>query len=552
VIIIGEEFDELTEELEAVTLRIREITDEIRRRRREIDDIYDTDEIEAEDLRRADSIYDDIDELTEERERLQERQSDIESNLEDIRRNSEAPELQNEPNDSVTFHPVRFVARRIGRTAWRASSKAAKGAINKANPINKKINKKDTTDTGVESLRLEYRTVKKTKETVKTSRNTVRMVYRTPQRVVRTVRAVFRVTRTVVIHAAAIVINPMVWLALLVLVMIYFFVMPIVFIVGGGLTANNNTKSYSSARGMEITTEYPEAEEYYRIARDAKKSSYESMIDSMYYNAADLKNSDLVYMIRNDPYQVFDKNYATDDYKNALKGAWLDTFMPPAEAISIAYVWLEKQQNDIHGTQGQIYSVDFTQDVFDQLVDLMVNWSETDYPGQECPSCNCTVHIDYVHNPLRDELWDKRNTSVNAYNDWNDIIPYLVQHDSIRDGNAQAQYWNNNVRWRINNWILVYYSFFQEYPTYTNGGSDFLNHLGQIYVSYENQYAATPETIIQQTTTCDHQHTLHSIGLNLNPRDAVLTAMGFDDLDKQWVEMTYQGFLRNTDLVTVH
>ena len=43
-----------------------------------------------------------------------------------------------------------------------AKRKIAAKELEKVNPLNKKIDKNDTTDTGVESLRLGYRTAKKT------------------------------------------------------------------------------------------------------------------------------------------------------------------------------------------------------------------------------------------------------------------------------------------------------------------------------------------------------------------------------------------------------
>ena len=48
----------------------------------------------------------------------------------------------------------------------------------------------------------------------------------------------------------------------------------------------------------------------------------------------------------------------------------------------------------------------------------------------------------------------------------------------------------------------------------------------------------TPETIRTPYYTCDHLHTLHSLGLNFYTAEQVMQTLSFTEDEKQWVALT--------------
>ena len=46
--------------------------------------------------------------------------------------------------------------------------------------------------------------------------------------------------------------------------------------------------------------------------------------------------------------------------------------VPETDAIAIAYVYLQMQENSAHSTVQQIYQIDYTQEVFNQIADHAV------------------------------------------------------------------------------------------------------------------------------------------------------------------------------------
>ena len=51
----------------------------------------------------------------------------------------------------------------------------------------------------------------------------------------------------------------------------------------------------------------------------------------------------------------------------------------------------------------------------------------------------------------------------------------------------------------------------------------------------------TDEYITTTYYTCDHLHTLHSIGLYTYDKETVMTALGFTDADKEWENLIELG-----------
>lgn len=436
------------------------------------------------------------------------------------------------------------------RSAAKKTSSIIRGAGRKVNPLDKPVNKNDTTDTGVESVKLGYRTAKKTYQTGKKTVRGVRVLYKAPVKTARIAVGTVKFAGGVVIHTAAFFLNPIFWILAGVLFLVAVFLIPTVIILAGGAGgATTTVKAYGNAAGVNenIVTAYPEAEEFYRIASENKQNDFNSMIDSLYYSTDDLPHSDLVYMKCVADGAEYQTSIATNYRKQQLKNKFSNS-LSKAEAIALVYVYLEKQKNDENNTTAQIYEVEFTQQSFDDLLNKMISWNHTTYGGQECPQRNCSVHKEEVPNPKYEDLFDKVNMSAEAYNDWCDIIPFLEKWNKIKDGYGQSQYWDNNVGWRIDNWKLVYDDFVPYYVNISNNGNDFAEKLGKLYEGYAEQLDNTPPTIIKTTVTCDHLHELHSIGLNILTKEAVMDSWGFDDNYRQWVELTYKGFQLNPEI----
>ncbi len=278
----------------------------------------------------------------------------------------------------------------------------------RANPLDKRINIDDTADHGMETLRLAYRTGKKTvqtakttvkttaktaKSTVKTVKNSSRVIVNTTKQTVNVVRKTVRVTAAVLTHVAAALINPITWI-LLFFGMVIFVILSIVVIIMGGASTQDAALAITYTQQVGIDdADMDEAREFYRLACDRNKGNFSNVLSDLYYSASDLKNSDLAYMERNTVGTIrqYTRGFPTDTWKNSLIAAWMIS-LPEEQAIAIAYVYLEQQENTAHGTEQQIYQIEYTQDVFNEIVDHAVQWSDTTYGHQQCAGNNCSAH----------------------------------------------------------------------------------------------------------------------------------------------------------------
>lgn len=162
-----------------------------------------------------------------------------------------------------------------------------------------------------------------------------------------------------------------------------------------------------------------------------------------------LRVSNLVYMERNVNGTVtqYTKGFPTSTWKSTLTSAWKIT-VTEDQAITIAYVYLQMQANQANGTQQQIYQIEYTQDVFNQIVDAAVQWSDATYAGQQCPDNNCSTHMEQHLNPAYtsaqtayNQAVTAYNRAVEAYNDWvanvtpksNDFITAETRYNDILD-----------------------------------------------------------------------------------------------------------------------
>ena len=397
-----------------------------------------------------------------------------------------------------------------------AANKAVSGVQNignKLNPIDKPINKNDTSDTGVESLRLGYRTVKKGKKAA----NGVKLLYKAPAATIKVAKVSVKVTETIVTHIAAFLISPVFWIIVFI----------ILILAGGGVAGTTKSKAYGTAAGSNqvIATAFVQAENFYRIASENKQNEFNSLINSFYFSTSDLSHSDLVYMKCSHDGSEYQTSLATDTRKQQLKDKFSNS-LPKAEAIALAYVYLEKQKNNDNNTSGKLYEVEFTQQAFDDLLNKMISWTETTYSGQECPTHDC------ARDPNLFREWKdyerKYNEAVNSFNRW---------FDYVRNG------------WNIDDWWHEYGWLYNTYPYTDNDGNDYGQYIGDMMHHFETERDRY-HTDYDNSRVCVHEHKLHAIGLDIISKEAVMDSWGFDENDRQWVEMTYQFFINNPDIQT--
>ncbi|MCM1358193.1 MAG: hypothetical protein NC205_06325, partial [Prevotella sp.] len=81
---------------------------------------------------------------------------------------------------------------------------------------------------------------------------------------------------------------------------------------------------------------------------------------------------------------------------------------------------------------------------------------------------------------------------------------------------------------------------------YNNSGGD--EYWGQEYEYWVDVLNNTPSTIEEVTYICEYRHDLHSVGLAFFDKETVMNALDFDDISKQWVELTEKGFENNPDI----
>ena len=387
----------------------------------------------------------------------------------------------------------------------------------KANPFDKNINKDDVTDSGIESVRLGYTTIKKgnhaiktvdrtiktTQRTVKMTRNavhqTAKVIYKTGKFATKAVIITARVTQTVLVHVTAALMNPIVIVIAAFGVILLMMLMMIVLLMGGGASASRSINTaYSSAAGLgNVSEQYQIALDYFDIAVANRQAEFNAIIDNMYYNYENLPESSVVYMERTapEPAIIYNKSFSTDERKETLKSAWdMSLTITAKEAIAIAYIYLEKEKNTANHTDGGIYEVTYTQEVFDLILTKCVTYSDTIYDSQYCPSKNCTRHVEIVDNPDYYYAIDKVNEAADNFN------------------TSGSDYWANE------------------------------------YIYWSNILANTPDTIEQVTYICELTHDLHSVGLAFFTKEDIMNALEFTDNDKRWEELTEKGFENNPDI----
>ena len=405
----------------------------------------------------------------------------------------------------VITAPVSVTVRTVKNTV--------KSTFSKANPFDKKVNKNDVSDTGAESIRLAYTSIKKGKNSIKTVSNSIKttqrtikttgtaikktgtFVYKTTAFTAKSTVAVAKFIGNATVHVVASLTNPIIIIFIGLIIVLSLCFGSVLILISGDDT--NKSARVNAVGLINIPEQYQAGFEFLNTSLENHKNDFNSLIDSMYFDYDDLTNSDLVYMERTDESgrkAIYEKSFATDDRKNALKSEW-NVPLTEREFLAIAYVWLENEKNTSNHSEHGIYKISYNQEVFDTIVEKCIVYTNTVYDGQICPDENCTRHVEYVDNPDYYYALEMVNEAADNYN---------------------------------------------------NSGGD--EYWGQEYEYWVSVLDSTPSTIEEVTYICEYHHDLYSIGLAMFDKETVMNALNFDDISKQWVELTEKGFENNPDI----
>lgn len=442
------------------------------------------------------------------------------------------------------------IGKQISTSLLRSVKQGAKSAVSKINPIDQKINKEDVTDSGIESLRLAATTYKKGKTVLRTTQSTiqtaqrsiktvehttkasVRIVKSTARATVKATTTIMRFTGKAIAHVIAATMNPFCWVIALIGIVVYLIWSVVVVLTGGVNAQRQQEEAYTNPSnwGVDINEDLATAISYYQIACATQQQEVYTLVDGLVYDTTALRISDLVYMERNTPSTVWSKSFATTYQKNTLKTAW-GVLLSEEDAIAIVCADWQRQMH-IDTTESTLYQVDFTQAQFDALVDICAAYSHTEYAWQECPGNNCSTHTVTISNPQYTSYLELKNKYASAYNDWGEVVSNLDRYDTLIPA-AQGSFWSSVIAPAVEQWKADYE---MDVPSNwsSENGRPFLEELGDQYEYYEDLLEDTPQTISNTAYTCDHQHTLHSIGLSFLSADEVMNAYGFTETEIQW------------------
>ena len=209
----------------------------------------------------------------------------------------------------------------------------------------RKISLHDTSDTGAESVRLGADAAKKGRRAVRTARDTVK-------KSVHAAKVTVNVLHNLIVHTVAILISPVTWVILAIGLVLYL-LMTLLIILTGVAAQDNNAQhqAYATpvALGEDIPEEITEAKGLFEAAVNTKKREYTDEIDALAFNTSDMPHNDTVYVRRNEPPAEYQISLATPARKTQLKNAW-ELTVSEAEGIAIAYVYLERRENEAHGS----------------------------------------------------------------------------------------------------------------------------------------------------------------------------------------------------------
>ncbi len=354
-----EELKEATEEIDIkvheIDEKIKEVKHDIKVMENELDFLSARKEVaDSSSIQRIDDwIYDirqqinrcelECDLLNQEKDIQISKKENVNSILYDFQNNQTFGARRSAVNvaKKVVTAPVSATVRTVKNTV--------KNVFSKANPFDKKINKNDVTDTGVESIRLANSSIKTVKSSIKTTQRTIKttgtaikrtgtVVYKTTAFTAKSTVAVAKFVGNAAVHVVASLTNPAIIIFLGLIIVLSLCFGSVLILISGD---NTDKSARVNAAGLvDVPAQYQVGLEYLNTALENHRNDFNSLIDSLYYNYDDLTNSNLVYMERTDESggkAIYEKSFATDDRKNALKSEW-NIPLTEREFLAIAYV----------------------------------------------------------------------------------------------------------------------------------------------------------------------------------------------------------------------
>lgn len=407
-----------------------------------------------------------------------------------------------------------------------------------------KINRNEITDHGAESIRLGSFAMKKGKRAMQSAKRTFNGTYRAA-------KVTANVLKTVVIHTAAVLLSPVIWILLVIGVVVYFIIVLLVILFSvADQDAVSQQQAYASPVGLgdRIPEDIRNAKTMLQQATEQEKTSFTDKIENLYFAETDLPHSDTVYLYRNNPAAEYAVSLATDVQKQELCSAW-DLNATDADMIGIAYVLLQKQENTAHGSVGVMYPVSFTQDTFDDILSKAVSLTETKYSRQACPEEQCAVHFREEQNPDFVTAKSEYDYAALKLNDWNEsVIPksnaYVdalnTYYNTPTAGQSSVQRYVDSTYAAfcsaVNHWSERYGIW--DLNIDADLGADMQQILTTEADDAEAVMNSTPETVQIPYFTCDHVHTLHSLELCFYTADEIMDALDFSAEERQWAKLT--------------
>lgn len=243
------------------------------------------------------------DDTLESREHLRQQKREISEHSQAISKELTARQLQYAQRTGTSSRVGRVIAA-PGRFAVSNVKRTAKDMFRRANPLDKNINRSSTADHGTESLRLAYRTTKKTAQKASTAVSMARNVPRFVRGAGKAVNATFRAVQSVIVHTAAVLISPVTWVTAAVILVLYL-IMSLIMMLSGAADQENLARQQAYANPIALGEDMPEeianALQYFTIAEKCEKTLFCAKIDALQYSTEDLPHCDTVYLVRNQP-----------------------------------------------------------------------------------------------------------------------------------------------------------------------------------------------------------------------------------------------------------
>ena len=493
------------------------------------------------------------------------------------------------------------IVKTIAKKTFKAAYKTSKSAVkNTTNAVKSGVNSNyrqssGTTDTGAKSVDLVKKTgkttVKTVKNTVKTTKKTVRTVKNLPKNVKRTVKTTIKIAKATVkvVKATVKVIakiiawlsDPLVLAIVLGVIVVGYLVYSLVLVLQGGVAAEGHTKqAYSQAAGLgNVPTEFQDG---LKILQECKKKmkedGYDKWIDGFKYDPNNLKEADMIYMIRYDKdgnQKVFDTGIVSDPQKQALKDAleW-NCGIDDVEILAIAYVLEQKDKNEITPEKEyKINQVKYTDTLINRILSHVVEWNSDHVDhNMKCRDENCSKKIEYIKRAEWINVEENIINYENAFNDWyNDIYNLGSLYgglNSIPDNEpGRSNYinqWKDVVENRIKKWNEKYADIDKDehrnFTADTNMGSynssnekgyQFYQHVYKDgYEYYFEKKKNIKEYDEKETPCCEYKHDLYSNRLQFYNKESIMNALNFNDVDKLWEDLT-ENYLRTVQTPAV-